>query len=291
MITAIKQSRLYQRILRPCLWAPIGVYRAYGQYRRDRHFDGLVERDRARLAEQRAQFEKCYADAKEPLVSITTATYNRARLLVEQTLPSALAQTYPNIEIIIVGDHCTDETADLLARIKDPRIRFYNLPERPQYPRNPKKQWKISGYQAIALARDMARGLWIAHLDDDDVFTPDHIEKLLRCAQAGNYELVSGRSKKELRTGEWVELGSLICKRDGVCQGFASHSTIFRRTYTKIFKGDGCLQIDVAGDTYMWTRMINAGIRTGFVNDIVTLLPLRPGENERSFQFYLNQCR
>jgi glycosyltransferase involved in cell wall biosynthesis len=234
--------------------------------------------------------ERFYEHDQEPLVSITIATYNRARLLLEQALPSALTQTYRNIEIIVIGDHCTDETPELMAKIKDPRVRFLNLPERPRYPTSKVKQWKVSGLQAINLARNMARGLWIAQLDDDDVFTPDHVERLLAQAQDGNCEFVSGRCRIEIRPGEWIDRGSLLCKKGTGVDGHVSHSTVVRRTYTKCFTADRCLEIDAPGDSYVWTRMVNAGVRTGFVNDIMALQPLRPGEKERSLLYYLSQC-
>ena len=52
---------------------------------------------------------------EQPLVSVCVATYNRARLLIERSVPSVLQQTYKNFELIIVGDGCDDETAELLA--------------------------------------------------------------------------------------------------------------------------------------------------------------------------------
>jgi len=64
---------------------------------------------------------------ESPLVSVIIATYNRGRILVERTLPSIFSQSYQNFEVVIVGDHCPDNTPELLAKMKDPRVRFYNL--------------------------------------------------------------------------------------------------------------------------------------------------------------------
>jgi Glycosyl transferase family 2 len=284
-LDAFKRSSFYQGCVRPCLWAPIWAHRSYRRFLRERRFDILARQDAALLARHRAHMERLYEHQHEPLVSITMATYNRAKLLLERTLPSVFAQTYSNIEIVIVGDHCTDETERLVGQAGDPRVRFHNLPRRPRYPSNPMKRWRIAGLQAINLACDMARGAWIAHLDDDDVFTPDHVEKLLQHALSFNVEFVSGRSRVELRPGQWEERGSALRKNGRIRQGYVSHSTVLRRSYTKFFRGDGCLKLDLAADSYTWARMLNAGVRTGFVDEVVTVLPLRPGELERSYVY------
>ncbi|HEX2055940.1 MAG TPA: glycosyltransferase [Nitrospiraceae bacterium] len=281
-LSAIKKSPLYQTCMKPLVWGPIWAYRYCRDRRRTRIFNRLAVEDRALLARAREEYDQVYADQQEPLVSVTTATYNRAKLLLENAVPSVLGQTYTNLEFIIIGDHCTDETAALMAKIKDPRVRFHNLPRRQQYPRSKKKRYKVHGLEAWGLARSSAKGLWIAHLDDDDVFTPDHIEKLLREAQAGDHEVVYGRSKKEVEPGRWIEQGRAV-RRDGtIIGGYISHSTVLRRSYLGFIKADECLDVGLAGDAYMWRRMFNAGVRFGFVNDIVTLLPLRPGEYERT---------
>ncbi len=78
-----------------------------------------------------------------PLVTVVVPTYNRAGLLVERCIPSILSQTYDNFELIIVGDCCTDQTEELVAQIKDPRLKFYNLTERGQYPSEPHRRWMV----------------------------------------------------------------------------------------------------------------------------------------------------
>ena len=279
---AIKGLPLYQTCMRPLVWAPIWAYRYCRDRRRRRIFEQLALHDRACLARARDEHEHLYADQREPLVSVTTATYNRAKLLLENAVPSVLSQTYKNLEFIIIGDHCTDDTAALMAKIKDPRVRFHNLPTRQQYPRNKTRRYKVHGLEAWGLARSSAKGLWLAHLDDDDVFTPDHIEKLLDEARAGDYEIVYGRSKKEVEPGQWIEQGRAVRREGKVTGGYISHSTVLRRSYLSFIKADGCLDVGLAGDAYMWRRMFNADVRFGFVNDIVTLLPLRPGEYQRT---------
>ena len=44
---------------------------------------------------------------------------------------------------------------------------------------------------------DLANGEWMARLDDDDTWSTDHIEKLLKFAIDGDYEFVSGLYEEE----------------------------------------------------------------------------------------------
>ena len=62
-------------------------------------------------------------------VSVVMATYNRPRAL-RLAVASVRAQTFTDWELIVVGDACTDETAEVVAGFGDARIRFVNLPVR-----------------------------------------------------------------------------------------------------------------------------------------------------------------
>src|SRR5260370_22450535 len=55
-----------------------------------------------------------------PLVTVIVTTYNRSRLLTERCIPSILGQTYDNLELIVVGDGCTDDTEELVSQLNDP---------------------------------------------------------------------------------------------------------------------------------------------------------------------------
>jgi len=140
---------------------------------------------------------------KEPLVTVCIATYNRGELLVERSIKSVLNQTYRNIELIVVGDCCTDDTAERVAAVKDPRLRFLNLPERGVYPENPLHRWCVAGTVPINHALALAQGDFITHLDDDDEFVPDRIEKLVAFMQRERADLVWHPFWYERRNGSW----------------------------------------------------------------------------------------
>jgi glycosyltransferase involved in cell wall biosynthesis len=139
----------------------------------------------------------------EPLVSICIATYNRARLLMERSLASSLGQTYRNIEIIVVGDGCTDETAELMARVSDPRLRFINRDRRGDYAAEPELRWLMAGADAMNHGFSMARGDFITQLDDDDMHAPDRVEKLVSFAKETRSDLIFHPFEWEQQDGSW----------------------------------------------------------------------------------------
>ena len=95
--------------------------------------------------------------------------------------------------MVVVGDHCTDDTAARLAALDDDRVRFHNLPYRAEYPQDDRQRWMVAGTPGVNIGNELARGDWIAPLDDDDTWTPDHLELLLDLALAGRYEVAYGR--------------------------------------------------------------------------------------------------
>lgn len=94
-----------------------------------------------------------------PLVSIVTPTLQRAELL-ERTLRSVAAQTYPNVEHIVVDGGSTDGTLDILRRFEAERgIRWVSEPDKGMY-------------DAINKGLRMVRGEIIAYLNSDDLYFP-----------------------------------------------------------------------------------------------------------------------
>src|SRR5271165_5252111 len=98
-----------------------------------------------------------------PRFSVLMPTHNRADV-IDFSVRSILAQTQPDFELIIVGDGCTDNTADVIAKHKDKRIRWLDFPKAP-----------FSGYANRNLALQQAKGDLIAYAQDDDLMLPDHL--------------------------------------------------------------------------------------------------------------------
>jgi glycosyltransferase involved in cell wall biosynthesis len=207
----------------------------------------------------------CRRANKHHLVSVVIPTYNRARLLSERAVPSILNQTYQNFEIVIVGDHCTDDTEEQLRKINDDRIKFHNLPKRGNYPSDPEKRWFVAGVVPNNKGIELAKGNWIANLDDDDEFSPNHLEVLLKYALSHKMEMVYGVVQKEEKPGIWLNLGSypLEC-------GHISRLSSLYHSRLKIFKYDlQAWKNSEPADWNLWKRMKKAGVRIGFVDEIV----------------------
>ena len=103
-----------------------------------------------------------------PLVSIVIPTYNHARFL-GRALQSAMDQTYVNWEAIVIDNHSTDNTDEVMASFTDPRITYL----------------KIHNKGVIAASRNAginaAKGKWIAFLDSDDWWTKDKLQACFDC--------------------------------------------------------------------------------------------------------------
>ncbi len=99
---------------------------------------------------------------KQPLISVVIPTYNRAGTITK-AVSSALAQTYREIEVIIVDDGSTDETPAALAEFGN-RIRVI-------------RQNNTGPSTARNRGAAEARGEYLAFLDSDDVWLPEKLER------------------------------------------------------------------------------------------------------------------
>ena len=248
----------------------------YQYWRNKRCLAALITSEYQLLLKARQEQEALYKMRDgDPLVSVVIPTWNRGELLLSRTIPSILNQTYPHLEIIIVGDCCTDNTGELLASVGDPRLHFHNLPERGQYPSEKKALWQVAGSVPKNKGLEVCRGAWIAPLDDDDVFTPDHIESLLRYAQKNDLELVYGKLRIEEAVGRWKEKG-LVNKHMSI-----QNSTMLFRSYLKLFRSDiNAWKVGLTGDYHRTVRYRETGVRMGYLDKVVALMPLRPGQTK-----------
>lgn len=181
-------------------------------------------------AKKSAAYQAAY-DKPDPLVSICVATYNRGQLLIDRSVKSLVNQTYRNIEVIVVGDGCTDNTSELMAKVGDPRVKYVNLPTRGEYPDDPFLRWMVAGTAAVNHALSLTTGDFITHLDDDDEHAPERVEELLAHIRRTRADLLFHPFRYEIESGKWKVNAA---RRFGV--GRVTTSAIF---YHNWFRGLG----------------------------------------------------
>jgi glycosyltransferase involved in cell wall biosynthesis len=100
---------------------------------------------------------------RSPLVTVILPSFNHAPY-VAAAVSSVLNQSLHELELIVVDDASTDETPDIVASFKDPRLKLLRLEtNRAVHPRN--------------LALSLAQGRYIAFQNSDDIWRPEKLAK------------------------------------------------------------------------------------------------------------------
>jgi len=230
------------------------------------HLDDEKAASRRRLYELREseEYELAFTEA-DPLVSFVLPTYNRYEKLRDVALPSMLAQTHANIEIVVVGDCAPPETAEAIATVGDSRIRYYNRPVRGPYPEDESVRWFMLGSPPYNDALSLARGRWIAAMADDDEVRPEFVETLLAAAREGRHENCYGRHRVIYSGGDVLELGSFPPKKgEFVTQAAIYHSGL---RFFQMSLADPLFE--EPNDWSLCRRMMDAGVRFGMIDAIV----------------------
>ena len=108
-----------------------------------------------------------------PLVTVVIPTYNWATVL-PYSIASVLGQTMSDLELLVIGDGCTDESGQVVSGIGDGRVQWINLAANCGSQVGPNNE---------ALRR--AHGTYMAYLGHDDLWLPRHLEHLVHRASSG----------------------------------------------------------------------------------------------------------
>lgn len=98
------------------------------------------------------------------MFSIVIPLYNKYNF-IEKTINSVLKQTFDEFELIVVNDGSTDGSEEIVKKIHDRRIRLLN-----------KENGGVSSARNLGIKN--ARYIWIAFLDGDDLWEPNHLMSL-----------------------------------------------------------------------------------------------------------------
>ena len=216
----------------------------------------------------------------DPLVSVVIPVFNDMEGLQERSLPSVLAQTYSNWECIVVGDGTEDSSAQVVEELADSRMRYFGLDRNGPYPSTGKDRWYVAGMNARNTGTQLARGDWIAPLDSDDTFEPNHIEVLLRHAQGVGAVVAYGKVLVRSSDDPDGYLGSFPPDRGQ----FSWLGALMHGSLALFLRDPNCRFGDEPGDWNMARRLLDAGVRFSFLDQTVSVYHYAPKHRGRNVE-------
>jgi glycosyltransferase involved in cell wall biosynthesis len=220
----------------------------------------------------------------DPLVSIYIPTHNRLELLRTRSLPSILKQTYWNFEVIVCAHDCTDGTVEYIEGLKDSRIRVVEVPRVMHFPHKAENYWFSGRVDPSNAGLRACRGEWIATNDDDDVWTPDHLERLLKLAYYQDWEFISGGATGKNGPIEPYNLSGVKVGgvQTWVYRSYLKTMRFNRQSWRKSWNR--------VCDTDIQQRFRDAGVRMGYLNRSVCDILPRPGETDIGLKAYVRDA-
>lgn len=113
----------------------------------------------------------------KPLITVAVAIYNEKNEYLKECIDSIIAQTYDNLEILLIGDHTNDENLILMRKYEARDIRVRVIQN--------EVNKKLSAVRNIGFQN--ASGDYISFVDSDDWMEPGIIEKVISRCQAYGY--------------------------------------------------------------------------------------------------------
>jgi hypothetical protein len=123
-----------------------------------------------------------------PKVSVVVAVYNAEAFLIE-ALESVLAQSFDDLELVVVDDGSSDSSAELLRQIRDPRMRLLT------------NSRNIGFAGSLNRGFDAAQGSYIARLDADDVCVRDRLRQQVDYLDAHQSVAILGTAARVVGEG------------------------------------------------------------------------------------------
>ena len=198
-------------------------------------------------------------------VSVVLPVYNGARS-IGRAVRSILDQTLRQIELIVVDDGSTDDTAAVVQGFRDPRLRLIRGPRR-----------NVSA--AANLGTEQARAALIARMDADDFAHPQRLEKQRALLERCRLDAVgcqvhiadeSGRAVTTMRRyAQWIN-EETICSEQIAALRFVelplvNPTILARRSYFEL----GFRHGDFPEDYDLMLRAAAAGMRIGKVAEVL----------------------
>jgi glycosyltransferase involved in cell wall biosynthesis len=201
-----------------------------------------------------------------PSVSVVIPTYNCVSLL-PNAIRSAYAQTLAPLEVIVVDDGCADGTAEVLGRLA------------PTLPGNFTYRSKTNGGEASArnAGVSMARGDFVAFLDQDDIWLPDKLERQMSLFEHDPslglaftaLTRVAGGAREVVLQLEWDASPEAVI-RSLMVGCVITPSTVIVRRDVLAAVGPFDESLWLGNDWELWLRIAVKGYRVGYLPEPLT---------------------
>jgi len=191
----------------------------------------------------------------KPKITVLMPVYN-GEIYLHQAIESILCQTYQDFEFVIINDKSTDNTKDILNSFaaKDSRIVVYE------------NETNLGITKSLNKGLKVARGEYIARMDDDDISLPQRFTKQIDYLERyPNVVLVSGAYDIIDDNGKFIGTINRSCSPGLVawlllfCNYVGGHSQVmFRRN--AVLESGGYSEKDLHNEDYgLWCRLVEIG--------------------------------
>ncbi len=192
----------------------------------------------------------------DPVVSVIIPTFNRSHLL-GKTLNSVLAQSFKDIEIVVIDDASTDQTQDLLSKYPSLKTIILDVNHGVSYARN----------RGI----EISKGRYICFLDSDDLWEPKKLEIQTQWMDEHTEFAASQTEEIWIRNGVRINprekhkkySGDIFLQSLPLC--IVSPSSVMIRTNILKEIGGFDTKLPACEDYDLWLRM-SAKLSFGFIN-------------------------
>jgi glycosyltransferase involved in cell wall biosynthesis len=212
-----------------------------------------------------------------PFVSVALPVFN-AGMYLSEAIDSILNQTFSDFELIIINDGSTDDSLSLLREYegRDSRIVLISRENR-------------GLVSTLNEAVDLARGTWLARMDQDDIALPHRFERQLAWLEESDADICGSWAKlfgtkdsrilKHAQTDEAIKLEMLFGTT------FAHPSVMMKTEYLKQLRYDKAWE--KCEDYDLWERAARAGWKMGNVPEV--LLLYRQHADQISSKLFVSQ--
>ena len=208
----------------------------------------------------------------DPLISVIVTTYNRPQKL-ERALKSLETQTFQNFEVVVVDDASTTNNVEVIQRsaISEDRLIYYK---------------RTTNWGNHTLPKNdgikLSKGRFIAYLDDDNEYEPDHLETLYSELTKNDVDIVYGQRLNISEDGAFVaHLGSSSEFDPSILVrgNFIDTSDVLHKRECIYYVGGWKTDIKRFADWDLWWRLFKAGFRFKRVRKVITKYYFHEGRN------------